>query len=108
MPRIVLFAYARPDLLRRTLQCLRDNGVTQISAFSDGAASARHVSAVAEVRTILRAIDWADVELRERDENLGLGRSIVTGVTEVLAKHESAIVVEDDLICVPGTYSYLC
>jgi hypothetical protein len=29
-------------------------------------------------------------------------------VTEVLRKHDSIIVFEDDLICVPGTYDYLC
>jgi hypothetical protein len=46
--------------------------------------------------------------LCERETNLGLGRSILTGVTEVLDKHESAIVYEDDLVCVPGTYDYLC
>jgi hypothetical protein len=63
---------------------------------------------VAEVRDILRSIDWCEVILCERETNLGLGRAILTGVTEVLTKHESAIIFEDDLICVPGTYKYLC
>ncbi len=53
---------------------------------------------------MLRAIDWCKVVICERESNLGLGRSILTGVTEVLNNHESAIVHEDDLICVPGTY----
>jgi hypothetical protein len=57
---------------------------------------------------MLRAIDWCEVVLCERETNLGLGRSILTGVTEVLDKHEYAIIFEDDLICVPGTYKYLC
>jgi hypothetical protein len=57
---------------------------------------------------MLRAVDWCEVVLCERESNLGLGRSILIGVTEVLDKHESAIVFEDDLICVPGTYEYLC
>lgn len=63
---------------------------------------------MAQVRDMLRAIDWCEVVLCERETNLGLGRSILTGAIEVLEKHESAIVFEDDLVCVPGTYDYLC
>lgn len=105
---IVLFAYARPDHLRQTLDCLRQNRVPLIYAFSDGQASPDKTRAVAQVREMLRAIDWCEVVLCERETNLGLGRSILTGVSSVLSEHEAAIVVEDDLVCVPGTYDYLC
>ena len=105
---IVLFAYARPDHLRRTLDCLRENQVPLIYAFSDGPRTPDKAIAVAEVRQMLRAIDWCKLELCERETNLGLGRSILTGVTEVLTKHDAAIIFEDDLVCVPGTYDYLC
>lgn len=77
-------------------------------AFSDGPRTSDKAPAVARVREMLRAIDWCEVLLCERETNLGLGRSIVTGVSEVLEKYESAIIFEDDLICVPGTYEYLC
>jgi hypothetical protein len=56
---------------------------------------------------MLRAVDWCELELHERTENLGLGRSILTGVTEALNRHQAVIVFEDDLICVAGTYKYL-
>lgn len=105
---IILFAYARPDHLRQTLDCLKENQVPLIYAFSDGPLAPDKESAVAQVRKMLRAIDWCEVILCERETNLGLGRSILTGVTEVLDKHNSAIIFEDDLICVPGTYAYLC
>ena len=104
---IVLFTYARPDHLRRTLACLRENQVPLIYAFSDGPRTPDKAPLVAQVREILRGIDWCEVVLCEREENLGLGRSILTGVSEVLAQHEMCIVFEDDLICVPGTYDYL-
>lgn len=104
---VVLFTYARPDHLRRTLDCLRDNTVPVIYAYSDGPGSADKEDAVASVRAMLRSIDWCEVVLCERATHFGLGRSILAGVTEVLAKHDSAIVFEDDLICVPGTYQYL-
>lgn len=105
---IILFAYARPDHLHRVLDCLRENQVPLIYAFSDGPRTPDKTLAVAQVRNMLRAIDWCEVILCEIEGNLGLGRSILTGVTEVLAKHDSAIVFEDDLICVPGAYAYLC
>ena len=104
---VVLFAYARPDHLRRTLNCLRENQVLLIYAFSDGPRTPDKAPAVAQGRDMLRAIDWCEVALCEREHNLGLGRSILTGVTEVLSKHEAAIIFEDDLVCVPGTYDYL-
>ncbi len=105
---IILFAYARPDHLRRTLNCLKANKVPLIYAFSDGPRTPDKTSAVSKVREMLKSIDWCEVVLCERESNLGLGRSILTGVTEVLKKHESAIIFEDDLICVPETYQYLC
>lgn len=105
---VVLFAYARPDHLRRTLACLRENRVPLIYAFSDGPRTPDKAPSVEQVRQILHGIDWCEVILCERQENLGLGRSIRSGVTSVLEQHDAAIVFEDDLICVPGTYDYLC
>ncbi|MFA6224304.1 MAG: hypothetical protein WC647_18545 [Desulfomonilaceae bacterium] len=105
---VILFAYARPDHLLRTIDCLRQNNVPLIYAFSDGPRTPRDAPAAAEVRRILRSIDWCKLKLCERETNLGLGRSILTGVTEVLNKHNAALVYEDDLVCVPGTYTYLC
>ena len=105
---VVLFAYSRPDHLRQTLECLRSDGVPLIYAYSDGPRDSEKEPAVARVREVLRAIDWCRVVLREQPANLGLGRSILSGVSEVLTKHEAAIVIEDDLICAPGTYRYLC
>jgi len=104
---VALFAYARPNHLRRTLACLRENNVPLIYAFSDGPRTPEMTGRVKEVREILREINWCEVHLIERSENLGLGKSILTGVSEVFRKHEAIIVFEDDLICVPGTYEYL-
>ena len=104
---VILFAYARPEHLARALGCLRENRVPLIYAFADGAKGAVDAAAVGEVRALLRAIDWCEVRLTERPANLGLGRNVLAGVTEVAARHEAFIVWEDDLICVPGTYDWL-
>lgn len=104
---VALFAYNRPAHLTKTVQCLRENRVPKIYAFSDGPKTADGRAKVEEVRAILRGIDWCEISIVERPENIGLGRSIRAGVTEVLARHESVIVFEDDLVCVDGTYAYL-
>ena len=105
---VVLFAYARPNLLRRILDCLRADNVPLLYVFSDGAASPDKEQLVDEVRDVLRAVDWCELVLCEREANMGLGSSILSGVAEVLEKHDAVIVFEDDLICVPGTFQYMC
>jgi GT2 family glycosyltransferase len=104
---VALFTFLRTDTLARTLECLRENGVRHIIAFSDGPRCPEEEERVARVRALLRGIDWADVRVVERPRNLGLGVSIRTGVAEVLAEHDSVIVVEDDLEFIPGTYDFL-
>lgn len=105
---VVLFAYARPEHLRKTLACLKENKVPKIYIYTDIAGTPDKELAVKEVRNIIREINWCETVVTERSVNLGLGKSIRSGVTEVLKEEESVIVVEDDLVCVPGTYQYLC
>ncbi len=104
---VILFAYARPAHLARVLADLRANGVPLILAYSDGAKSDADAAAVREVRSLLRAVDWCEVRLTARDTNLGLGRNVLSGVTEAAAQHDAFIVWEDDLTAVPGTYAWL-
>lgn len=105
---VVLFAYARPDHLARVLDCLRTERVPLIRAFCDGPKTGAAAAAVRETRALLRRVDWCEVRLVERAENLGLGRSILAGVSAVAREHDAFVVWEDDLVCVPGTYAWLC
>jgi len=105
---VAVFAYARTAHLVRALACLRENRVPLLYVFADGAKGAGDAAAVAETRALLRAIDWCEVRLTERDENLGLGRNVLAGVADVAARHGAFIVWEDDLVCVSGTYDWMC
>lgn len=105
---VVLFAYARPDHLARVLASMRENAVPLIEAFCDGPKGAGDAGRVDAVRAMLRAVDWCEMRLVERPVNLGLGRSVLAGVSDVASRHEMFIVWEDDLIAVPGTYAWLC
>lgn len=104
---VVLFAYARPAHLARGLACLREDRVPLIYAFADGAKGAPDRVAVAETRALLRGVDWCEMRVVERTENFGLGRNVLSGVSEVAGRHEAFIVWEDDLVGVPGTYAWL-
>lgn len=105
---VALFAWRRTELLAETLSCLRRDGVQLVYAFSDGPRTPEQAPEVERVRELLRSVDWADLRLKERRENLGLGESIRAGVSEVLAEHEMVVVFEDDLVTAPGTFGYLC
>lgn len=105
---VVLFAYNRPEYLKRSLGCLRENNVPLIYAFADAPKTPEAAPRVREVREILRQVDWCEIHIVEREKNLGLGVSILTGVGEVFQKHDALIVLEDDLVFVSGFYRYLC
>ena len=105
---VVLFVYNRPDALLKTLEGLRANSIPKLIVYSDGAKRLADRSAVKEVRKIVSAIDWCEVRYIFREGNYGLGRNILSGVTETLSSYESCIVFEDDLVSVPGTYMWMC
>lgn len=104
---VIVFAYNRPDLLKQVLQCLEEENIPKLYIYSDAPAESKDLLAVNEVRRMIKAIDWCEAISVERKNNLGLGTSIKRGVSEVLENFDAAIVFEDDLICVPGTYKYM-
>jgi hypothetical protein len=57
---------------------------------------------VSEVRELIRSIGgFGALEIVEREENLGLARSIIDGVTDASSRFGKAIVVEDDIVVSP-------
>ncbi len=108
---IVLFTYNRPEHTRMTVDSLRRNPEAQDSilyVYSDGPKNDAHIAAVQSVRRYLRSIEgFKSVTVIERQENRGLAASIISGVSEVLERHCSVIVMEDDLLSAPKYLSYM-
>jgi len=105
---VALFVYKRASELIRTLDGLRGNDIPLLVVYSDGPKSSEDAAAVGEVRKVIRRIDWCETRVFERPQNLGLGRSLRAGITEILEGYDRIIVFEDDIVCIPGTYKYLC
>lgn len=99
---VALFTYKRPEHTKATLDALARNDLadqTDLIIYSDAARTAADEAAVAAVRALIRqTTGFRSVRVVERSANLGLARSIITGVSEILQDHETVIVVEDDLL----------
>jgi hypothetical protein len=108
---VALFAYARPDHLRRTVASLLRNpeaGQTALYVFCDAAKSSGQQPAVDAVRRYVDSITgFASVTIVRQPKNLGLAQSIISGVSSTLEHHESVIVLEDDLVVSPYFLSFM-
>lgn len=108
---IAVFTYNRPGHTQRALDALAAcPGLAEcaVTLYSDGPRNAAAAEGVAATRTVLRA--WAlahGARVVERSENLGLARSIVTGVTQQCADHGRVIVLEDDLVVHPDFLRFM-
>lgn len=107
---IVVFAYQRPDHIRRALESLKQNpecATAPVFVYCDGPRKPEHLAEVEATRNAVREAAPAHAQIVMRDENWGLARSIIHGVTEACKTYGRAVVVEDDLILSPGTLGYL-
>lgn len=101
---IVLFAYNRPEHLRRTLASLQANGMAEQSelfVYCDGPkqnAKPEVLERIESVRELARSVSgfWA-LHVVEHAENQGLATSVINGVSDIMARYGRAIVLEDDL-----------
>lgn len=107
---ICLFVHARVELTRQTIESLQGNVQacsSELFVFCDGPRPGEEAR-VQAVRDYVRTIDgFARVVVHEHDTNQGLARSIIGGVTAVLATHERVIVLEDDLLLSPGFLQFM-
>lgn len=111
---IIVFAYDRPEHLRRTIEALAKSVYAEDSElyiFCDGPktdASEERKSHIKQTREVAHAsTGFKDLHVIEAPQNKGLANSIIGGVTEVIAKHGRVIVLEDDLITSPYFLKYM-
>lgn len=99
---IVLFVYNRLPHAKQTVEALQKNYLASESdliIYSDGAKNEQAFSQVNEVREYLKTITgFKSVFIIERDKNWGLADNIIDGVTEIVNKYGTIIVLEDDML----------
>ena len=114
---IILFAYNRPNHLRKTLSWLGQNELANKSVlyiYCDGAkkdASKEQIEKINNARQVAHQLacppTFKEVHFIERTNNLGLGVSIISGVSEIINQYGKCIVLEDDLQTSPYFLDYM-
>lgn len=108
---IALFAFNRPDHLRRTLEALAANELaaeSDLTIFCDGPRTEEEKKLTDAVREVARAATgFASVTVVCRENNSGLANSITNGVTEMVGMHGQVVVLEDDLVTSPYFLRYM-
>lgn len=108
---IALFTYNRPKHAQHVLETLAACprlDECQLHIFCDGPRRPEDETGVAESRLVVREYSTRlGAEVVEGDENLGLARSIVTGVTKLCREYGRIIVLEDDLAVSPDFIDYM-
>src|SRR5689334_477459 len=96
---IALFVYSRPEHTLQVLQALEKSDFAKQSVlyvFADGpkpGATEETLDRIRMVRSIAREHMWCkEVHVIERDSNIGLANSIISGVTQVVNSHGKIIV----------------
>lgn len=110
---VVVFAFNRPDSLRNTITTLAANAEassTDLYVFVDGPRESKEGEAtkVEAVRSYVATITgFRSVAHSFSETNKGLAPSIIAGVTKVLSRHPSAIIVEDDLVVASNFLAFM-
>jgi hypothetical protein len=111
---IILFVYNRPFHTRKTLESLERNILakeSELFIFSDGPkenASPRQMEKINETRRIIREKKWCgEVHIIEKEKNVGLAKSVIAGVGDIINKYGKVIVLEDDLLLSANFLKYM-
>lgn len=108
---LIIFTYNRLDTLELSIKSLQENFLaneTDVFIFSDYAGKEKDIEFVNSVRKFLHSIDgFKSITIIERNENYGLAKNVIEGVTDIINKYEKVIVLEDDLLTSKNFLSYM-
>ena len=108
---ILLFVYNRPEHTRQCIESLQKNSLaadSHLFIYADGAKDSTQQETVNDVRNYIRTIQgFKQITLIERDENWGLARNIIDGVTTQVNQYGKVIVLEDDLVVAPYFLAFM-
>lgn len=97
---IILFVYNRPDHTRIAWEALSRNAEfaqSPVYVYADAAANEDAREGVDAVRTYLQSLQHSDLHLVLREQNYGIERNEMDGISAVIENYGRAIIVEDDI-----------
>ncbi len=100
-PPIIIFAYNRPKHFLELIESINQNNKDIKNKFfliCDGPKNKFDKNQIKKIKEIISLKKFKFKEKIFRKKNLGLAENIINGVTKVLKKNKSCIVLEDDLI----------
>ncbi|WP_074816012.1 glycosyltransferase [Selenomonas ruminantium] len=108
---VVLFTYNRLDHTNKSIEALKQNVLadeTELFIYSDAPKNEGAKDSVAAVREYLHSVTgFKKIEIIEREENWGLARNIIDGVTKIVNEYGRIIVLEDDIVTSPYFLQYM-
>lgn len=110
-PALAVFAYRRPQALQACLASLAAcAGADALDAtvFVDAPADETERALVEESARVAEAFNgFRTLEVCRAETHLGLGASLIRGISRALETHPAVIVLEDDLTVQPGFLRYI-
>jgi len=108
---VALFVYNRLWHTMQTVEALKKNelaGDSLLFVFSDGPRSGGDAKKIEELRQYLKSVTgFKKIVVREREQNVGLAQSIISGVTEIVGSYGRIVVLEDDMVSSPFFLTYM-
>jgi hypothetical protein len=111
---VVLFVYNRPLHTKKVLNALSLNALakeTNLFIFCDGPKSNANSTHITSINNVIKIIKnenrFKSVNITIRNENLGLSKSIINGVSEIISIYGNIIVLEDDIVPEIGFLNYM-
>lgn len=108
---IILYGYKRPRELSLTIEALKANYLapeSDLYVFVDAPKKPADQPGVDAVHALVDQLTgFRTIHRQYAESNIGCADSIIQGIDAVLAKHPSAIIVEDDLLTAPNFLDYM-
>ena len=108
---IILFVYNRPEHTRLAIESLKNCKLASKSIlyiFSDAPKNENNQEQVKSVRKQISNLNgFKEVIIEYAKQNKGLAKSVIEGVSSILEKYESAIILEDDLLLSESFLEYM-
>ena len=110
---IIVFAFNRLNSLKTCIAALRDNSESinsDLIVYVDGPRAHKEgeEAKVEAVREYVKGIiGFKSLTIHFSEQNLGLGSSVIAGVTEIINQYGRAIIVEDDLVVGKNFLSFM-